>query len=76
MLAVLKERKMDYIFMVRNFWLEMSISDDLLKKRYSMYFGKKQKTIDNKKEAIEYLRKIIDLLQNNIVDSIKKATPS
>ena len=41
MFAVLKERKMGYIFMVRNFWLEMSISDDLLKKRYSMYFGKK-----------------------------------
>lgn len=75
MLVILKEHKMDYIFMVRNFWLEMSISDDILKKRYSMYFGKKQKTIDNKKEAIEYLRKIIDLLQNNIVDSIKKSNP-
>ena len=46
---------MDYIFMTRPFWLELSISQKVVKDKFIEYFGTERLEITSRKEAAKYL---------------------
>lgn len=63
---------MDYIFMTRSFWLEMSIPQRVVKDKYLEYFGDKILSLDDRKEAIRFLTSITAKLQFQMTDYMKK----
>lgn len=63
---------MDFIFSIREFWLEMNIPKSIVMKKFVDYFGDKNSDIENRNEAIEFLSKIITDIQNKMVTQINE----
>ena len=49
---------MDYMFMTRPFWLELSISQKVVKDKFIEYLGTKRLEITSRKDASAYLLSI------------------
>jgi len=48
----------DYIFMTRPYWLEMSVPGSKVREKYTEYFGSDDFIILDRKDAIAYLSMI------------------
>ena len=62
---------MDYMFMTRPFWLELSISQKVVKDKFIEYFGTKRLEITSRKDASEYLLSITGKIQEKMVSQLK-----
>ncbi|MBE6061890.1 MAG: hypothetical protein E7215_17265 [Clostridium sulfidigenes] len=62
---------MDYMFMTRPFWLEMSIPQGVVQNKYYEYFGDKALVLDNRREAINFLSRVIAKMQSQMTDYMK-----
>ena len=62
---------MDYIFMTRPFWLELSISQKVVKDKFIEYFGTERLEITSRKEAAKYLLSITGKIQEKMVLQLK-----
>lgn len=64
---------MDYIFMTRSYWLEMSISKVKVQKKYTEYFGRDDFVISDRKDAIVYLSNITGRIQSKLTNYMKSS---
>lgn len=62
---------MDYMFMTWPFWLELSISQKVVKDKFIEYFGTKRLEITSRKDASEYLLSITGKIQEKMVSQLK-----
>lgn len=56
---------MDYMFMTRSYWLELSVPQNVVNDKYKEYFGSVNLEISTRKEAIDYLLKLTGKIQKN-----------
>ena len=71
-----KHGKWEYMFMTRGFWLEMDAPMELVRQKYSQYFGEKNLLIDDRSKAVSALTPIINQLQTNLVTWLKTVNPN
>lgn len=62
---------MDYMFMTRSFWLELSISQKVVKDKFVEYFGSERLEITFRKDASDYLLSITGKIQEKMVSQLK-----
>lgn len=62
---------MDYMFMTRPYWLELSIPQRVVQDKYSEYFGDKILELADRKEAIQFLSSITTKIQSKMTDYMK-----
>lgn len=62
---------MDYVFMTRPYWLELSIPQRVVREKYIEYFGSEKFEISTRKEAADYLLKITGKIQEKMVMQLK-----
>lgn len=67
---------MEYMFITRPYWLEMSIHNEKVHEKYIEYFGNDDLTITNKKDAIEYLSSITRKIQYKLTGIMKASDVS
>ena len=65
--------EMDYVFMTRSYWLEMSIPKVEVQKKYTEYFGRDDSVILDRKDAIVYLSNITGRIQSKLTDYMKSS---
>ena len=61
----------DYVFMTRQYWLELSIPQSVVREKYIEYFGSEKIEISTRKEAVDYLLKITGKIQEKMVTQLK-----
>lgn len=61
-----------FIFMTRDFWDEHRIPRKAVHAKFVEYFGASNRTIDSSKEAVSFIKVIIDHLQNKFVNQVRK----
>lgn len=71
-----KSEEFEYVFMTRDFWLEMKVPLSLVRHKYRYYFGEEELLISKRSEAIKKLSSIIDRLQFDLVNWIKSENPN
>lgn len=54
---------MEYMFMTRPFWLELSISQKVVKDKFIEYFGSERLEIASREDASDYLLSITGKIQ-------------
>lgn len=64
---------MDYIFMTRSYWLEMSVPKAKVQKKYIEYFGSSDFVISDRKDVIVYLSNITGQIQSKLTDYMKSS---
>lgn len=62
---------MDYVFMTRPYWLELSVPQSVVSEKYIEYFGDEYIEICTRKDAVEYLLKITGKIQEKMVLQLK-----
>lgn len=62
---------MEYMFMTRPFWSELSISQKVVKDKFIEYFGSKRLEITTRKDASDYLLSITGKIQAKMVSQLK-----
>lgn len=62
---------MDYVFMTRPFWLELSVSQGLVMNKYNEYFGSERLEFSTRKDAANYLLKITGKIQEKMVSMLQ-----
>lgn len=62
---------MEYMFMTRPFWLELSISQKVVKDKFIEYFGSERLEITSRKDASDYLLSITGKIQAKMVSQLK-----
>lgn len=58
---------MDYMFMTRPYWMELSIPQSVVSDKYIEYFGSENLEFFARKEAIDYLLKVTGKIQEKMV---------
>lgn len=61
----------DYVFMTRQYWLELSIPQSVVREKYIEYFGSEKIEISTRKEAVDYMLKITGKIQEKMVTQLK-----
>lgn len=62
---------MEYMFMTRPFWLELSISQKVVKDKFIEYFGSERLEIASREDASDYLLSITGKIQEKMVSQLK-----
>ena len=62
---------MDYVFMTRPYWLELSVPQSVVSEKYIEYFGNEYIEICTRKDAVEYLLKVTGKIQEKMVLQLK-----
>lgn len=65
---------MDYMFMTRPYWLELSIPQKVVNDTYRCYFGNDNLDISSRKKAIDFLLKITGRIQEKMVLQLQGET--
>ena len=58
---------MDYMFMSRPYWLELSIPQSVVSNKYKEYFGSDIIELSTRKEAVDFLLKVTGKIQEKMV---------
>lgn len=58
---------MDYVFMTRPYWLELSVPQNVVSDRYKEYFGSDIVEFSTRKEAVDYLLTVTGKIQEKMV---------
>lgn len=64
-------RNTNIFFISRPFWEEMNIPEDFVLRMYQEYFGKEERTIHSRKDAISFISPILSRVQLELLDWIK-----
>lgn len=64
---------MDYLFMTRSYWLEMSVPESKVKEKYAEYFGNDDFLISDRKDSIVFLSNITGQIQSRLTDYMKSS---
>ncbi len=58
---------MDYVFMTRPYWLELSVPQNVVSDRFKEYFGNDIVELSTRKEAVDYLLTVTGKIQEKMV---------
>ena len=61
----------DYVFMTRPYWMELSIPQSVVREKYIEYFGSEYIELSTRKESIDFLIKITGKIQEKMVRQLK-----
>lgn len=59
------------LFQTRPFWTEMGIPHRKLKERFEYFFGKENRKVEDRQEALDILLNITSTIQNKMVERLK-----
>ena len=62
---------MDYMFMTRSYWLELSVPQNVVINKYKEYFGNVNLEISTRKEAVDYLLELTGKIQEKMAKQLQ-----
>lgn len=62
---------MNYMFMMRSYWLELSVPQNVVINKYKEYFGNVNLEISTRKGAVDYLLELTGKIQEKMVKQLQ-----